>query len=249
MSDPIDKHFEILNNPKEYEINYDIPMSEGIENSLRNVGNWLELLFRNELEPVSEEQEKFVEVGNVIKYFISINSDLSRILRLLDTFELNEICVTFLRLKILELTFTHKENLGQLKDLSHEESTLEGKSTKGKTSKSKQVWSKPPIGKFISKNEHSYPKNPPTTKKIKRKKPSKKKSTKKQIKYLPDGSPICTYCGNGYPIGRKKLGYNYCVNCSSETKKSFKENSFYTRDDVKKLKKMMFSNMKKNHRE
>ena len=72
MSDPIDKHFEILNNPKEYEINYDIPMSEGIENSLRNVGNWLELLFRNELEPVSEEQEKFVEVGNVIKYFISI---------------------------------------------------------------------------------------------------------------------------------------------------------------------------------
>ena len=215
MSNLIKKHFEIINSSKEYDIRCNVPMTQDTENSLKKVGYWLESLYNKELEPVSEEQEKFVEIGNLIKYFMSVEHVLiSKVLELINSYELNGLCKTFLNLKVLESI--HKDKIDE-----------------NYTKSSKTITPKSDIKKSTVKNNTK----------------SKLKSPSNHILNSYNDSPICTYCGEKFPLGRKELGFSFCLNCSSESRKVFKEDGFHTRDDVEKLKKMIFSNMKKNHRE
>ena len=43
----------------------------------------------------------------------------------------------------------------------------------------------------------------------------------------------CIYCNQPFPAERKKLGYSYCVKCSSEKSKTFVEKGFQTREGHK----------------
>lgn len=43
----------------------------------------------------------------------------------------------------------------------------------------------------------------------------------------------CIYCNQPFPVERKKLGYNYCINCSSEKSKIYLDKGFQTREGHK----------------
>ncbi|MDA8904609.1 hypothetical protein N9I95_02020 [Flavobacteriaceae bacterium] len=59
---------------------------------------------------------------------------------------------------------------------------------------------------------------------------------------------FCIYCKNPFPVERKKLGFNYCISCSSEKTKTFVDKGFQTREGHKIMSSKGYRNSKrKNH--
>ena len=56
---------------------------------------------------------------------------------------------------------------------------------------------------------------------------------KSDIKILEDSKSLCSSCGKKYPIERKELGYNICINCSTEQAKTYVDKGFQTREGHK----------------
>ena len=58
----------------------------------------------------------------------------------------------------------------------------------------------------------------------------------------------CIYCKKPFPVERKKLGFNYCISCSSEKTKTFVDKGFQTREGHKIMSSKGYRNSKrKNH--
>ena len=79
---------------------------------------------------------------------------------------------------------------------------------------------------------------------LQKNKVSKKKSIKSKKSPNKYG-PYCVTCGKSYPIQRKNLGYNFCVNCSTVEKKTFKDRGFQTREGHKIMKSKAYRNSRK----
>lgn len=75
---------------------------------------------------------------------------------------------------------------------------------------------------------------------------SKKKSIKSKSSSNKKGPPYCITCGKSYPIQRKNLGYDFCVNCSTVEKKTFIDRGFQTREGHKIMKSKAYRNYRKN---
>ena len=59
---------------------------------------------------------------------------------------------------------------------------------------------------------------------------------------------FCIYCKKPFPVERKKLGFNYCISCSSEKTKTFVDKGFQTREGHKIMSSKGYRNSKrKNH--
>ena len=54
----------------------------------------------------------------------------------------------------------------------------------------------------------------------------------------------CIYCKDSFPIERLRLGYNYCVRCSSENSKTFVDKGFQTREGHKIMNSKGYRNSK-----
>ena len=81
---------------------------------------------------------------------------------------------------------------------------------------------------------------------LQKNKVSKKKSIKSKSSPNKKG-PHCLTCGKSYPIQRKNLGYNFCVNCSTVEKKTFIDRGFQTREGHKIMKSKAYRNSRKKH--
>ena len=58
----------------------------------------------------------------------------------------------------------------------------------------------------------------------------------------------CIYCKKPFPVERKKIGFNYCISCSSEKTKTFVDKGFQTREGHKIMSSKGYRNSKrKNH--
>lgn len=87
------------------------------------------------------------------------------------------------------------------------------------------------INKVISVNEELYPKH-----------------YNKNFKNFSGIDKNCIYCGTKLTTTRVKNAIDYCVNCSYEDRDFVSNTPFYSREDYKKMKKMMFKNMRDNHK-
>ena len=58
----------------------------------------------------------------------------------------------------------------------------------------------------------------------------------------------CKYCGTKLTISRVKNAIEHCFSCSNEDRDFVSDTPFYSREDYKKMKKMMFKNTRDNHK-
>ena len=103
--------------------------------------------------------------------------------------------------------------------------------TGGKKIENKKLESVRKINKTNSYKEDLYPKH-----------------YNKNFKNFTGINKKCKYCGNKLTTSRVKNAIEYCVNCSNEDRDFVSDTPFYSREDYKKMKKMMFKNTIDNHK-